>query len=194
MSHVKKTESVQGRLVPLEVPWQISPSTSFLRLHASECPQDDPVRIVFIAYLGLENNRMLPQSKEQVAQRVPPTTEAISSGAGYCEVRVTFDTGLWCRMSPACSDSETIRENAYDWSQVKCTWDGEQDIDEWLYAFKKLWRETGMCPDPRIYQVEDSEWLRSIGSCLGTEWKHYLVVGHDNYVEVIAKSCKWEKI
>lgn len=195
MRHHKNADEISGVLIPLEVPWEISPSVSFLRLYASECPMDKPTLAKFIANFYLEAplvSRLLPS--DSIPEIVTASTVKNSAGCG--EFQVAFDRGIWCRITPSHSDSQVVNEAAYDWSRVPGRWDGNQDVDEWKNNFHLLWQRSGLCPDPRCYKVDNSIWLRETGAGEDrlVKWNHYLLMGHDACVEVIAKGWSWERI
>ena len=58
----------------------------------------------------------------------------------------------------------------------------------------QTWRETGVHPDPCFYQIMDSALLyerKALYDPSGTlGLKHYLLVGYDSHVEVIAKGYR----
>src|SRR5690606_31132037 len=106
----------------------------------------------------------------------------------YRLLRVRFIEGLWARMLPAHSDLQVIDEANYDWSQVTGRRRPDEAIDEYLIRKSATWRESGVCPNPRFYQVDESAWLHDViaGSEQREDWRHFLILGHDAYVEVIA--------
>ncbi|AXA26262.1 hypothetical protein [Pseudomonas putida] len=62
----------------------------------------------------------------------------------------------------------------------------------------KTWRETGLHPDPKFYEVVESALLAEKNTVYdpanALSLKHYLVSGYDSYVEIIASSyhCVFE--
>jgi hypothetical protein len=97
---------------------------------------------------------------------------------------------------PGFADSEVVREADYDWSAVSRPSPGS-DLVEYLRLQREKWLETGICPDPGVYEVRSSNWLREIREETGYEWldyHHYLILGHDVYVEVIAKGWRDEEV
>ncbi|WP_372822257.1 hypothetical protein ACCE15_06120 [Pseudomonas parafulva] len=62
----------------------------------------------------------------------------------------------------------------------------------------KTWRETGLHPDPKFYEVADSALLAEKNPLYDPanflSLKHYIVAGYDSYVEIIASSyhCVFE--
>jgi hypothetical protein len=89
----------------------------------------------------------------------------------------------------AYSDSEVVPESLYDWSRVP---GGMPEDGEWERAEEDLrneWMKTGICPDPLMYEV-----IFGNGAEQGdpsVETKHYLLLGHDVYLEVDAVGWRW---
>ncbi len=46
-------------------------------------------------------------------------------------------------------------------------------------------------PDPRMYEVQDSEWLAGLGRA-ARGLKHFIALGHDVVAEVLASTWSWE--
>ncbi len=190
---------LKPRLVPVEVPWQISPSTPFLRLISSEVVENGATQVQFVAHFGLEDSQgdasELHRSVVVVADPGDLHDQSQSPiQSPYRRVRILFERGLWSRMCPAYSDSEVVKESKYDWSAVVGRYKSGEDPPTWLRRFKVTWLDTSICPDPGMYEVENSPWLREIESVEGSkeELRHYLFLGHDAYVEVLAEGWTWK--
>jgi len=154
------------RIVPLEVPWMISPSVSAFGLSASEGGDCEIVAAVAVI-------------------RAPESAADEPSA-----VRVRVRAGGWIRMSPMLDDTDPTRSwSGYSRADV-FDWSGE-DIDEYLAEFKRRWEASGVCPDPRAYEVVGSQWIRDVGAeRFGV--KHFVLVGHDAWIEVLGKELSWE--
>lgn len=183
------------RLIPLKVPWQVSPSTPFLRLFAGELSSTHPTQVVFVAHFGLREGRSDQQKLGffDAECAVDPLRLAIASekeSRVYSLVRMEFKGGVGCRMSPAFSDREVLNAKEFDPSLVPYS-NGITNIGGWLSDFQSLWLKSGNCPDPCVYTIESSDWLQTIG-LEGLE--HFVIKGHDAYIEVLARNWKWEEI
>jgi hypothetical protein len=64
------------------------------------------------------------------------------------------------------------------------------DVGAWLRNFQSLWMKSGDCPDPGAYKVESSRWIDRLAL---EGFEHFLIEGHDAYVEVLARGWKWEE-
>ncbi|SRR5713226_1487458 len=185
----------KGQLLYLPVPWSVSPDTPFLRLLASESSAQEPTQVNFVAHFGL-----LQQMEDGFSDRPvivePPNynnkhkDNKTGSGA-YQLLTITFSNGLWVRMRPAFSDREVVDPSLYDRSKLPCQYQKGQSPEDWVRKFWAEWRRTGFCPVPNFYEVGFSPWLKETGyEQYG--YKHFLILGHDAYVEVLAKGWSWK--
>jgi hypothetical protein len=92
-------------------------------------------------------------------------------------------------MLPGFSDSEVLDPARYDMSSIPCGYTPAQGVNEWLRQFQDLWKKQGWCPDPGMYEIKNSSWCVELGA--SRDFKHILVMGHDVYVEFVAKSWEW---
>jgi hypothetical protein len=180
------------KLSPVRVPWMISPSTPFLKLE--EPRVGDLVRVTFAGYFRpddrkkRENMSSLPEIVESVPAFVP---RPFSDKSAYRMVRVSFEDGLRYRVCHAVSDIEVIRESDFDWSLVPIRRPGEK-ILEAQRRKAELWIQTGICPDPRMYEILGSPWIAELKLTDPLPWHHYTLLGHDEFIEVIGRSWTWE--
>ena len=192
---------LRPKLVPVEVPWLISPSTPWLRLTATE---HEGVIVRFVGYFALEDPTP-PERAERIAGfeevRVVGTpydhpNRLESHGGPYQLVRVTFARGLWARFCPAHSDGEMVDPDAYDFSTIpeflKLTGGPGEPVDvaQYVRRFRSMWARTQLCPDPHMYEVENSTWVEHANA--GQVFRHYMLWGHDAYVEILAEGWQWE--
>jgi hypothetical protein len=177
------------KLTPLHVPWMVSPSTPFLRLVALESASQEHTHVEFVAYNQCED---APPSVSGTGLRVvqAPNTFQVAGAVErgpYRLLRIAFKGSVGARMYPAHSDSQVVNESVYDWTQVRGRWSPGEDIYAHLERDRVSWQHTGVCPDPRVYEVVNSPWLEEMQLEGDQRWKHYLILGHDAFVEVIAE-------
>jgi hypothetical protein len=178
------------RLVPFAVPWMVSPSAPFLRLVALEGNSAGETFVEFVAYSPPFESPPHGGNSLQIVH--PPGMfrgSDASESAPYRHMRVTFQRFVSARMCPAHSDREVVEESVFDWSCVPGRWRPGESIELYLRRDRELWQTTGMCPDPLIYHTKSSPWIDSLQLQYGSSvaLTHYLVLGHDAYVEVIAE-------
>ncbi len=112
----------------------------------------------------------------------------------YRLIRIAFEMGGWIRMSPALADGDVFGSETYDWSRMTFMQQAAgEGVDDLRRKFVSLWRENSICPDPRMYEVLGSHWLRDTPIAIGT-FKHFLIAGHDAFIEVLAKGWTWESL
>lgn len=148
------------KLIPIRVPWQVSPSVPALELFVSEV---------------------------EAPTRVSANVNFLNDGFGRMErVVVSFGRSVHARFMPSWSDKEVVREVDYDWSAVPAH-SGVADPNE--NPFLQRWREQGTCPDSGFYEVGNSNWLLEVNT--RRPLRHFLILGHDAYIEVLAKDWEW---
>lgn len=150
------------KLIPMSVPWQVSPSVSRLRLSVSE--SEEPTRV-------WANANFLEKG-----------------GAHSKRIVVSFGRALHARFSPSWSDVEVIPETDFDWSGVP-----ELDVEDLgspQSAFERKWIAANECPDSGFYEVLDSSWISDVNGRVSL--RHFLIVGHDAFVQVLADGWEWE--
>lgn len=183
------------RLIPLEVPWQVSPSTPFLRLLAEESGSGHPTQITFVGHFGLRSGGTTDPDVGFATSLKASSPYGLSSQAEPCSkthsvVRIEFEAGMWVRMSPAYSDRVVIDPHEFDDSFLP--YSGlTADVETWLRNFHSHWLKSGNCPDPGAYFVESSQWAAHHSR---SGFRHFLIKGHDAYIEVLARDWKWEEI
>ena len=106
-------------------------------------------------------------------------------------VEVNFSGFIAARMLPGHSDSEVLDPNTFDFKNVPFSSAEGKSIGEMIQGFQNEWKQIGTCPDPLMYEVSDSHWLQQMAG-ERTNFKHFVLQGHDAYVEVIAERWTWE--
>jgi hypothetical protein len=69
-----------------------------------------------------------------------------------------------------------------------------EDTADWS-PYASLFKEKGICPNPYFYEVQNTGWFneKEVYQPLAKKgFKHYLLVGYDSYVEVLAKGVRYE--
>jgi hypothetical protein len=105
-------------------------------------------------------------------------------------VSLSFRGGQWLRLEPAVSDVTTVPPDRFDWNGLPFRGVKNEDLGGFLGEFRTSWLEAGNCPDPNIYEIMHSTWLNSSGA-IRFGCKHYVVVGRDLWLELLALDFKW---
>jgi hypothetical protein len=183
-------------LIPVRAPWQISASAAYLRAQFSEAPNEIPVQVDFVGFFrGNEAKGDGSSGTALNVIKVPPVFEETKEGTNgvFQLVRVVFGKAHWLRLSPGVSESQVLDEAAYDWSAVPSSLGAGETVYENVQRVRALWLETGVCPDPRMYEVKFSPWLAELRLSQAEGWSHYLLAGSEGYLEVIAQGWEWRQ-
>jgi hypothetical protein len=166
---ISQNESAsKPKLAPVKVPWKVALATPFLKLTVMEF---EPTQVEFVA-------RFKSYNSDEEYERV---------------VTVTF-TGVW-RFKGASALSEgysPVEESFYDWSEVQLPpqTPSSETLNDWVEQFDHEWKTTGICPNPGMYEVLYSDWSTRAQS-EETGDKHYLIIGEEKYIEILAKVWSW---
>jgi len=184
--------ALKPKLIPVSVPWKISPSVPHLHLQTNDAGK--PISATFIAYFHCDY--VVPVSPPTGLQTIYDPGEFILANnaepAPFRMVRVAFAAGKVGRACHAFADLQVIPEDDFDWTAVPGELLPGQTIDQNIKKRLQTWTDTGVCPDPLMYEVQGSPWLRELGLS-ENDLHHYILLGHDDYVEVIASGWRWEK-
>jgi hypothetical protein len=155
-------------LHPVDLPWKVSPSMSGFRIS------------------------MVENGDATVAVEVAVLPDVADGALIERTVELRFKHGQWLRTAPASSDDETVPPGLFDWTHVpQLIGDpASGSPEEHLTAFRRAWERTGRCPDPGLYQVEDSRWLHESGAAR-FRCRHYVLVGHDMWLETLCLELSW---
>lgn len=185
-------QQIKPKLIPSQVPWSVASGAPHLQLIASEMPAKAIVK--FVAFFGAEQPS-IPMGGFPAAEiRYSPHESNIKLGRKDGPeqiVSIEFDNAIKAQFVVSFSDLSPIDPDAYDFSAF--TWHPYKPIDDpsgFLENYRQEWQKTGICPNPGMYEVSGSEWL--VEGMIKRGFGHYLILGHDAYIEVIAKAWSWE--
>jgi hypothetical protein len=184
------------QLIPVAAPWKVESAISALRLVVQEC--ENPIEVEFNAtgrfnIPGLGGLNDPPAVAGDELQPAAENDTDLFSGFSDGRVRVTFESTVLGRLCRGYADGDPLNEDAYDWSQVPFSPSLDTNVHEWRKAFYGAWRKSGLCPDPLMHEVHGSAWLQEVVPNR-SQYRHFLIEGHEAYVEVIAERWRWELI
>lgn len=181
------------RLLPLEVPWMVSPSTPFLELHTFEMGGASSTFVQLVAHnKPLDLGRTDTTTKSFSVASEPPAFQNAQEGerGAYQLIRLRFTDATEARMASSFTDSQVIDESHFDWSLVSGRKGNNEDIFAFFKRIDESWIRSGICPNPRVYEVlpceSDYERMSSQVPTISPK-RRFLVLGHDSYVEVNAR-------
>lgn len=183
-------------LIPARIPWMVSPSTPLLSLYSSEAVDESATVVQLVGYFALEDQQS--DQNNPLIITIVPAIENLEisrekSIGPYKLLKIQFTEGLWVHMYPSYSEGEIIDWSKYNRSKITPSMQSFRDVSKYLEHFKDQWEKSGICPDPRIYEVIDSDWLRDTQAD-NAKFHHFLILGHDSYIEIIASKWDWESL
>ncbi|MCR6477911.1 hypothetical protein NU688_17240 [Variovorax sp. ZS18.2.2] len=180
---------MKPRLRPPAVPWKVSPSVPHIGL-----TQPGVDGIAYVTFIGFFKTAAVDAAADSVVATIPVPDAFVESsdwhGSRHRLVQLEFSSCIQVRQTPAFSDAEVVEEEGYDWSFVPSNMREHETPEDCVQRVHDLWMSKGTCPDPGMYEVEGSLWLASLGHPRNA--RHFLLLGHDEYLEVIASDWKWK--
>ena len=158
------------RLNPVKVPWKISASEEVALFNY----ENDRLEIPCIADLFDSS-----QSKEVGDE------SGFFDHISIVQLRLIFETVLHFEYSRPQKRTFGLDPQKYDIIVNPNTY----DID----AFFQKWTDTKLCPDPNMYQVEDSD-IKSILNIKSNQISHWILIGYDEIINIVAKNFTWEVV
>lgn len=189
------------KLKPVQLPWMVSPSTSFVRLIAEESPEElQPIRLECVAFFGHASagagSKSTAWNVREVEVSNNPHGDRDSKGSAFLDspyriVSIGFDLGTRCCFNPGYSDHEVIPVHRYDTSEFPVQFDPEDESDSYSQQCDAYFAQTGCFADPGVYEVFNSPWLNSLKPTT-SKLRHFIVEGHDVYVDILAQGLSWK--
>lgn len=156
----------QSRLVPFDVPWMVSPSVAGLNSCTWESDH------TFVAF-----NVSLPNEVDPRGVPLDSTNP---------RVVMSFESGQYVKLAP-CDGGIDALGSEFDTSALPHF--DPSESERYSKLFNERWHREQRCPDPGVYEVEDSEWGRLLGA---NTLRHFLIVAPELRLDVIAKRGIWE--
>lgn len=125
------TSAQKPKLLPVSVPWMISPSVPYLRVQLT--PGGAPASATFIGFFKCDDMPWQGQfnQKPEVVRSAPVfELRPLSEKAPFRMIRVTFLEGRSVKTHPAIADAEIVREDDYDWSAVESSLKPGETIEQ----------------------------------------------------------------
>jgi hypothetical protein len=164
------------KVVPVQVPWMISPSHDFAGFVGHE---SEAVRIqMMCGYNARRYEQAISKLELQYGGDIP---DEEFNKAGSVIIEVTFTPVFLFNIYANMNGYER-----YDLSIVNPYYNGELSLaDEW--------NQTDICPNPGFYEVVHSE-LKEAYGFTSSKVKHWVLRGHDSSIDVLAYSFEWKEI
>lgn len=170
-NHMPEAETPKPTLIAVQVPWMVDAATPFFRLHISEDPHEEPSYVEFVGFFG------------QHAER----------GRAYRVIRVIFERGVWAYMRSNDHDATPPYIARFDDQRLlTAQWPTFAYPKDYVEYFAAQWKEQGFCPDPLMYEVDNSSWRNEI-EYEPERYKHVYIEGHDYCVQVLCTGWHYEE-
>lgn len=164
------------KLVPVEVPWRISPEYDFSYFNGYE---NREVSVeVLCEYNRKEWDKEIFKLKQKYGDNIP---DEEYNKAGYKIIQIKF--------TPICLFNIYGKMDGYeryDLSSFDAYFDGR-------LSQGKEWNETGICPMPGFYEVVESKLKEEFGFN-ASKVKHWVLRGHDSCIDILAYSFEWREV
>jgi len=174
-------------LRPLSAPWMIDPSMPKLTLISEENGRQ---LVKFCGLFAYGSVASAPVESVIVDDGDALLVNLNEKSARYQLISLRFELLGWLRRYPQYSDREVVHESDYDWSCVSGCIRNDESVDDWIKRYQQEWIDTGVCPNPGAYVVENSDW--DVGPDKDRyNLKHFLIIGESTFIEVLAQDCSW---
>ena len=180
-------DMIMKKLIPLNVPWMISPSMANLKLMSEE---NGRTLVQFFGLFGFEPLDEKEATKSDLGHgtrglKLDPSVK----GGRHQLISLVFKNVGWLLRNPQHSDRDVIDETMFDWSNIRGRIGVGEGVAEWQKRCLMEWNNTRIAPNPSAYIVSNSDW----NAREAEQWrlKHYLVLGESSSIEVLAEDFEW---
>lgn len=172
--HFPDVDPDMPQLQPLVVPWSISPSAPSLGLASRNIDGTNHGYVTFMGFLG-------------------ETTTLSSQHGRYKQIAVVLEHVQYAKLYPNHSAGDSDRLDSYDWSRVPEFADERNSFKGSLRRFHDQWNATNVCPQPSAFIVHESDLLSEL-RIPHDKFTHFLFLGDDFNVEVVAGAMTWQVV
>lgn len=168
------------KIVPVKVPWMISPSYEIEKYYGGI----NFINISLNCFNSKEQqNKMISKLNNLYNNNIP---DEIWNKIGYMFIELHFEPINYFGIFYPQKEVFELNKEIYDTSLLEPYYDGTLD-------FHDIWNKKKFCPNPKIYEVENSILKKNL-SINNNTIKHWLIVGHDEEIHILSKSFTWRKI
>lgn len=179
--------------MPQSVPWDVAAGVSGLKVTFWE---EHRAEIEFVGVWGHQSN----QARAPVEIVVPHVvTDAprialrpLRDDDRYRLVRLSFSGCYWTRVEPMVSDESVIDYSAFDSSALPQL-EKAGTAEDYVSSFQREWARSGICPDPKFYEVLEGDWLGSVAN-KRSKLRQFLLVGPESSVHLLAQKWTWSTV
>ena len=158
------------KLNPVKVPWKISASDEIALF---QC-ENDRLEILLIADL-FDSSKL-----DKLG-----TDSDFFDYVSIVQLRLVFETVLHFEYSKPQQTTFGLDSQKYDMVINPSSYDRS--------AFFQKWTDTKLCPDPHMYQVENSD-IKDALNITSNLMTHWILIGHDEIINIVSKKFTWEVV
>lgn len=164
------------KVVPVLIPWMISPSFDFFSFVGDD-EGNVSVKVICNFNQKIRNEKIL-MLRQQYGENIP---DEEYNKAGSSMIRINFYPRYLFNIYSKVNGYER-----YDFSIFDKYYFGGASIDD-------EWNNTGICPNPGFYEVVEPK-LKEMFGFTSPKVKHWLLCGHDSFIDILACSFEWEEV
>ncbi len=168
------------KLQSIEVPWQISPSHEFIDFSGTE--GDVKIKLL-VQFSSKIRENILDNLEKKYGDNIP---DELWNKAGYAIIEIKFSVVYFFSKNVSQQEHGLLSEEKYDFSRII-------PYNDNSVSFEDMWNETNICPDPSLYEIVDSDLKNYLGINM-QNIKHWMVIGHDVYFDILASEFEWKEI
>lgn len=151
-------------LIPVKMPWRISPNHSGMQLSIGEYQTAYATEVTLQASICI--------------------VEPDSNRWEFHAIRIGFGTAVAAKLVPYFAEQYPLDCSLYEGHITAEQSPTVAKLDDFFREMDREWTETGMCPDSGLYKVEKSEWIEQL-KLPPLEASHYLLIGREALIEII---------
>lgn len=152
---------MKNSVIPLRTSFMVSTTERELNIKQTD---EKGLKVTFLGFFG----NFLSREEER-----------------YGDVQLQFTDVKDFRYFAENSQSDEERIDSYDWEALPEFRDDSGSLAKHEELFNRAWEDSGVCPNPSIYRVDGSSWVET-NKGEGQELVHYLILGGDYNLEVLA--------
>ncbi|MBY0086415.1 hypothetical protein HP567_024850 [Brevibacillus sp. M2.1A] len=167
---------IKMKVVPVKVPWMISPSHDFASFIGYE-NREVSVQVM-CGYNTKHYDKVIANLELKYGGDIPDE-EYNKAGSVIIEIKFT----------PICLFNIYGKMDGYERYDFSI-------FDSYYYGGLSIgdeWNKTDICPNPGFYEVVESNLKETFGF-ISPRVKHWVLRGHDSCIDVLAYSFEWKEV
>lgn len=178
--HIIKGDNMNKmKIIPVMVPWMISPAYEIGKYHGV----DSSVNVSLHCFESKKTQQKLVNKYNDLYDNDIP--DDVWNNIGYLYIELCFESINYFGIHFSQKEIYGLEQEIYDTSILQPYYDGTLDFNE-------IWNETDICPNPKIYEVENSILKKNL-KITNSSIKHWLITGHEEEIHILSKTFRWRE-